>query len=102
MDISRATSRSVEQVPNLGAAQIVAALTPEARKACPKPSKALCIEWTIDDPSQLQGEEQRRAAYEKTFQSLRTQISDLREAVLGDAIDWGLAFRKDPHHTDTI
>lgn len=88
IDHSRAKSRSVNQLPNLEAAQIIVALAPEAKRAFPKPTKAVCLDWSIPDPSLASGDtEAKRAAYDKTYQFLTQQISDLCEAVLGDKID---------------
>jgi phosphate transport system protein len=88
LDLSHAKSRSVEQLPSLDAAQIVVALAPAAKRAFPKPSKAVCLDWSIPDPSLVNGDEQARAAaYERTYQFLTQQISDLCEAVLSDKID---------------
>jgi arsenate reductase len=86
--IEGATSRSVEQVPNLDAAQIIVALDPAAKRAFPKPTKAVCIDWSLDDPSAVTGsDEEKHEAYEKTFEALHRHISDLCEAVLGDDND---------------
>ena len=88
LDISRAKSRSVEHLPNLDAAQIIVALSPSARRAFPKPTKAVCLDWSMPDPSAVTGDAPaKRAAYEQAFQFLSQQISDLCEAVLADKID---------------
>ncbi len=88
IDISRAKTRNVDQVPNLDAFQIIVALSPEARRAFPKPTKAVCLDWSVADPSLVSGDEAAKAAaYEQTYQFLTQQISDLCEAVLGDTID---------------
>ena len=88
LDLSRAKSRSIQQLPNFEAAQIIVALSPEAKRAFPKPTKAVCLDWSIADPSLVSGDaETKRAAYEATYQFLSQQISDLCEAVLGDKID---------------
>lgn len=88
IDVSRSKSRNVNQLPNLDASQIIVALSPEAKRAFPKPTKAVCLDWSIADPSIATGDpETRRLAYEKAYQFLTQQISDLCEAVLGDKID---------------
>lgn len=88
IDTSRAVSRNVNQVPHLEAAQVIVALTPEAKRVFPKPSKAVCLDWSVTDPSTVQGDpEEKRAAYEKTYQFLSQQIADLCKAVLSDNID---------------
>jgi len=87
IDISRAQSRSVEQLPNLDAAQIIVALSPEARKSFPKPTKAVCLDWSLPDPSVVAGSaEEKQAAYESAYQFLHEHISELCEAVLSDKI----------------
>lgn len=88
IDVSRAKSRNVNQLPNLEASQIVVALSAEAKRAFPKPTKAVCLDWSIDDPSIVTGDAAaRQVAYDKAFHFLSQQISDLCEAVLGDKID---------------
>jgi protein-tyrosine-phosphatase len=88
IDLSRAKSRSVDHLPNLDAAQIIVALDPTAKRAFPKPTKAICLDWSLDDPSEATGSpEEKQAAYEKAYQFLYQQISDLCEAVLGDKLD---------------
>jgi phosphate transport system protein len=87
VDISHALSRSVAQLPNLDAAQIIVALSPAAKKAFPKPTKAVCLDWSLPDPSEVTGtDEEKRAAYESAYQFLREHISELCDAVLSDSI----------------
>ncbi len=88
LDLPQPKSQSVEQVPNLDAAQIIVALDPAAKRAFPKPTKAVCIDWSLDDPSEAAGTDaEKRAAYERAYLFLYQHISDLCEAVLGDDID---------------
>ena len=65
------------------------ALAPAAQKAFPpSPTRSICLDWAVNDPSKVQGTaEERRHAYEETYQFLQAQIGDLVEAVLGDKID---------------
>lgn len=86
VDISRHTPKSVEQVPHLDHYQIIVAVAESARKVFPPPpTKAVCLDWSVKDPSQVQGTpDEVRAAYEETYQFLRGNIQDLVEAVLGD------------------
>jgi phosphate transport system protein len=86
IDISRSTSRSVEQVPNVDHYQVIVALAEEARRVFPAPpTKVVCLDWSIQDPSKVTGTaEQIRAAYEETYGFLRAHIQDLVEAILGD------------------
>ena len=87
VDLSHAQSRSVEQLPSLDAAQIIVALSPAAKKAFPKPTKAVCLDWSLPDPSDVTGtDEEKRAAYESAHQFLREHISELCDAVLSDSI----------------
>jgi protein-tyrosine-phosphatase len=86
-DISRAAAHALDQVPNLEYAQILVALTKEAKRGFPSPTKAVCLDWTLDDPSKVQGSpEQKRAAYEAAYRYLNTHITELCDAVLSDPI----------------
>jgi phosphate transport system protein len=88
LDVSRAKTQAVGQVPNLEAFQIIVALSPEAKRAFPKPTKAVCLDWSVADPSLATGDPAARdAVYETAYQFLNQQISDLCEAVLADKID---------------
>jgi phosphate transport system protein len=80
-------SKSVGQLPNLDAAQIIVALNPTAKRAFPKPTKAVCLDWSLEDPSAIADPAQRAAAFEHAYQFLHQHISELCEAVLGDKID---------------
>jgi protein-tyrosine-phosphatase len=86
VDISRHTPKSVEQVPHLDHYQIIVAVAESARKVFPPPpTKAVCVDWSVKDPSQIKGTPAEvREAYEQTYQFLRGNIQDLVEAVLGD------------------
>ena len=87
VDLSHAQSRSVAQLPNLDAAQIIVALSPAAKKAFPKPTKAVCLDWSLPDPSLVAGSaEEKHAAYESAYQFLREHITELCDAVLSDSI----------------
>lgn len=88
LDLSKHSAKSVEQVPNLDHYQFMVALDPEAKKAFPKPpTKVVCLDWSLEDPSAVSGtDEEIRAAYERTYQFLHAHIQELVEAVLGDKI----------------
>ena len=87
LDISRAGAHALEQVPNLEYAQILVALTRDAKRGFPSPTKAVCLDWTLADPSKAQGSpEEKRAAYEQAYGFLHTHISELCDAVLADRI----------------
>ncbi len=88
IDISKATPKSIDQIPNLEFSQILVALDPVARKAFPAGTKAVCLDWTLPDPSQTTGSaEQKAAAYEAAFTTLHSHIEEILEAVLSDKID---------------
>ena len=86
LDISRAQSRSVEQHPNIDAAQIIVALSPAAKRAYPKPTRAVCLDWSLPDPSLTSDPGEKQAAYEQAYEFLRQHISDICEAVLADRL----------------
>jgi phosphate transport system protein len=85
-DISRQTSKSVEQVPNLEHYQVIVALAPEAKRVFPHAqTKTINLDWSVADPSKLQGSPQQiQAAYEQTYRAIHENIQDLVEAILGD------------------
>ncbi len=85
VDISRATSKSIQQIPNLDHYQVIASLCNEADEACPPPpTKTVGIRWQVADPSRLSGTyEEVRPAYEETYQYLNTHVRDLVQAILG-------------------
>lgn len=89
LDISRQTSKYLNQIPNLDHYQVIVALSKAARAAFPPPpTKTVSIEWEVQDPAKAEGAlEETRAAYEKTFQFLETHIRDLVEAILGDEMN---------------
>jgi len=86
LDTTPLTPKTVEQVPHLDHYQIVVALAKEAHRVFPTPpTKAVCLDWSLPDPSKHQGPpEAIRAAYEQTFLTLEGHVRDLVEAVLGD------------------
>ena len=79
-------SKSVDQLPNLDAAQIIVALDPAAKRTFPKPTKAICLDWSLPDPSAAPDAASKQAAFEQAYTFLTEQISDLCEGVLGDKI----------------
>jgi phosphate transport system protein len=88
LELPRSKTRRVDQIPNLDAFQIIVALSPEAKRAFPKPTKAVCLDWSVADPSLVTGDPATKAlAYDGAYHFLSQQISDLCEAVLGDKID---------------
>jgi arsenate reductase len=85
-DISRPTSKSIQQVANLEHYQVIVVLDPEAKKSIPPmPNKVITLEWHVADPSKAKGSTtETRAAYEETFRYIQEHIEDLAEAILGD------------------
>ena len=79
-------SKGIGQLPNLDAAQIIVALDPAAKRAFPKPTKAIFLDWSLPDPSIITDPVERQSAFEKTYSFLYEQISDHCEGVLGDKI----------------
>lgn len=86
IDISRQTSKSIQQIPNLEHYQVIILLSKEAEEvARPLPAKSIHLQWHTPDPSKVQvTPEEIRAAYEKTFQYLDTHIRDFVQAVISD------------------
>lgn len=85
--ISRNKPRSIAQVPNFEHYQVVVALTDEARHIFPPPpSKAVCLEWQLVDPTTqtLSRAEAIEGALESAYQTLSANIQDLVEAILGN------------------
>jgi len=86
LDTARLTPKSVEQIPNLDHYHVLVVLAPAAKRAFPiKPRKGVFLDWSVADPSRVQGSPAEvRAAYEQTYQFLHEHLNDLVEAVLGD------------------
>jgi phosphate transport system protein len=89
LDISRHSSKGLDQIPHLDHYQIIVALAKEAQRVFPPPpTKAVCLDWSVRDPSTVEGTPAEvRAAYQETFDFLQAHIQDLVEAVLGDTVD---------------
>jgi phosphate transport system protein len=86
IDISRQTTRAVAQVPNIEHFQVIIALSEESRKAFPDPpTKVVCLDWSVRDPSTVKGTPAEvKAAYDETYEFLRAHLRDLVDAILGD------------------
>jgi phosphate transport system protein len=86
LDVSGRIAKEVGQVPHLDHYQIVVALSTSARRVLPQPpTKAVCLDWSMPDPSSVRGSaEQVRAAYERAYGFLLDQVRDLVEAVVDD------------------
>jgi phosphate transport system protein len=87
IDISRQTSKSVHQIPNLDHYQVIIALARSAQKVFPSPpTKAVGLDWTIEDPSTRPGSlADVRDAYEQTFQYINTHVKELVQALVEDS-----------------
>ncbi len=85
-DVSRLAPKALAQIPNLDHYHVIVALSKEAQKAFPpKPRKVVFLDWSVDDPSRVQGTPAEiKAAYEATYKFLHEHIKDLVEAVIGD------------------
>jgi arsenate reductase len=89
IDVPRAGSRSVQQVPNLEHYQVIIALDPDLKKSMPSmPNKVITLEWSVKDPSKVTGSPSAiQEAYEDAYRVIREHITDLSEAILGDEHD---------------
>lgn len=88
-DLSRQSPKRLDQIPNLDHYHIVVGLDPIVQKSLPPPPrKTVYLDWHTPDPSDgAQSLEQARAQFESVYQNLHLHISDLVEAILGDAIE---------------
>jgi protein-tyrosine-phosphatase len=70
-------------VENLEHQDVIVLLAPEAKRAFPRrPRKAVLLEWPIEDPSQVSGNEAEvRAAYERAYAFIEGEIRDLVSAI---------------------
>ena len=86
LDISGNHGRTIDQVPHLDHYQVIVGLTKEARRVFPPPpTKAVCIEWNVANPSKdAASPEQVRTMYEQTYRFLVNHVRDLVEAVVQD------------------
>lgn len=74
-----------ERVPNFDHFQVIVALSEGARQVFPPPpSRTVCLEWLLPDPSKIGGTaEEIEAALEESYTFLRDHLRDLVEALLG-------------------
>ncbi len=88
IDVSRATTKALERLPNLEHTQILVALTPGARRAFSAVRKTVCLDWSgLTNPcsAEISGDA-KEAAFTAAHDFLRQHISDLCQAVLADRI----------------
>jgi phosphate transport system protein len=88
IDISRQSTKSLEQVPYWEYYQVMIALDQAGRQALPGPhTKTVCLIWPVTDPATAEGPaEAVQAAFESAYQALDTQIRELVQAILGDVL----------------
>jgi phosphate transport system protein len=87
VDVSRQTSKSVSQIPNLDHYHVIIALAQNAKKVFPPPpTKTVGLDWTVEDPSARPGSlADVREAYEQTFQYINTHVKELVQALVEDS-----------------
>ncbi len=85
IDLSRAAPKAIHQIPDLDHYQVVVALAREVRRAFPKqPRKLVYLDWEIPDPVRSEvPPEERRAACQAAYESIKAHVCDLVQAVLG-------------------
>jgi len=85
MDVSGHSPKALNQVPNLDHYHVIVALSPEVRRAFPqKPRKVVFLDWTVPDPSVVEGgEAEKRAAYEQVYNYISEHLKDLVAAIIG-------------------
>lgn len=83
-ETSNLRSKSLDQIPNLDHYQVIVALAEVARQVFPpQPTKIVCLDWQIHDPSRVEGsEEQIQRSYEEAYEFIRNHVQDLAHAIL--------------------
>ncbi|MBN1652385.1 MAG: phosphate signaling complex protein PhoU [Deltaproteobacteria bacterium] len=86
VDLSGVSSRTIAHVPHIHRYQVIIGLSKAAcRVFPPPPTKVVCIEWQVDDPSKVQGSpEEIHSAYERVYDYLGSHIHDLANAIIND------------------
>jgi phosphate transport system protein len=84
LDLSRQSSKSLEQVPQWELYQVVVALSAHAREALPiRAKKTICLTWSVSEPACVEcSPDAEAAAFEVAYQSLESQIRELAGAIL--------------------
>lgn len=84
-DLSRSPARAIHEIPDLDQYQVVVALSDVVKKAFPrKPRGLVYLEWSYRSPVGVgTTPEETAAAFEETFERLRTDVHDLVEMVDG-------------------
>jgi len=85
IDISRLRPKALADVGTVEDFHVVVTVTKLAESAWPKlPYRAIHLHWEIPDPAAVTGEPAEiAAAYDHTYQDLRTKITELVEGLLG-------------------
>jgi len=90
IDISRQTSKSLEQVPEWQRYQVIICFNAQAREAIPvHPGKVIYFTWPIDDP--LKSASASESEFEAAHRALDSQIRELIGAILQEPV-------KEPNH----
>jgi len=86
VDVSHQPSTSVDQIPQLDHLHVMVALSKQAARAFPqRPTRTLCLQWSVPNPANVRGSrEEVEAAYERAFELLTNHVRDLVQAILGD------------------
>jgi len=86
VDVSHQSPTSVDRTPQLDHLHVMVALSKQAERAFPqRPTRTLCLQWSVPDPSSVRGtREEVEAAYERAFELLSNHVRDLVQAILGD------------------
>lgn len=84
IDISKQTSKSLEQLPQWDHYQVLIVLEAQARDAWPdQPTKTICLQWEVKDPSTSDGPDGAvQAAFQSAYDSLDSNIRELAGAIL--------------------
>jgi phosphate transport system protein len=86
LDISRQTSKSLEQVPGWEDYQVIIGLGARALEGLPlRSNKPILLTWFINDPSEVEGPaEVREAAFESAFHALELNLKELAAAIFDE------------------
>jgi phosphate transport system protein len=84
IDISRQSSKTLEQVPHWEQYQVVVALSTQAREALSlKAKKTICFTWSVPEvPPAAASPQATTAAFESAFDSLQAHIQELVAAIV--------------------
>jgi phosphate transport system protein len=85
IDISRQRAKGLGEVGDIEDFHVVVTLSQGAEVACPRvPYGAVALNWSIPDPSLVQGSaEERRAAYKAAYEMLERKIREMTEGLTG-------------------